>query len=57
MQCNAMFILFRVGQVEMKRLADYVLNVVATRRLPEDLQGHQLPPAVLMKMDIEGEAL
>jgi hypothetical protein len=38
----------------MMRLSDFVRDVVATRKLPKAEPGNLLPPAVLMKMDIEG---
>jgi len=39
--------------VDVLRLSDFVLNVVAQRRLPEQEKGKKAP-TVLMKMDIEG---
>jgi len=38
------------------RIADFINNVVAKRRLPET-EGHELPPAVIMKLDVEGREM
>jgi hypothetical protein len=36
------------------RIADFINNVVATRRIPKE-KGEELPPAVVMKLDVEGK--
>jgi len=38
------------------RIADFINNVVATRRLPKT-KGQELPPAVIMKLDVEGKEM
>lgn len=38
----------------MMRLSDFVNKVVATRFIPSQHSDSSLPPAVVMKMDIEG---
>ena len=50
---------FRVADVSMMRLSDFVTNVVATRKVPPMNQAKlkSQPPAVLMKMDIEGSEI
>jgi len=42
--------------VETIRIADFINNVVATRRLPQT-EGVELPPAVVMKLDVEGKEM
>jgi len=40
--------------VDTIRIADFINNVVATRRIPK-AEGEELPPAVVMKLDVEGK--
>lgn len=48
-------IVLQIGTARTIRLADFVLNKVATRKIPQIESS--LKPAVLMKIDIEGSEL
>ena len=43
-------------QIDLLRLASFVKDVVATRRIPDSIGSVSHPPQVIMKMDIEGES-
>jgi len=39
------------------RIAAFINHVVATRRIPKEEGGEELPPAVVMKLDVEGKEM
>lgn len=43
----------KVTEVEVMRIADFITGTVAKRRIPQAVDG-KLPPAVVMKLDVEG---
>jgi len=42
--------------LDIIRIADFINKVVATRRLPQT-EGPELQPAVIMKLDVEGNEM
>jgi len=43
-------------RVATTRIAEFINNVVAARRIPKG-RGEELPPAVIMKLDVEGKEM